>query len=79
MFTYLQHSDPTVPYYREVRAPPSSPFFEWLVDEGPEIMDVCARRASDRRQARVRLDRRVLLEQRECICGLSLVLHRLVT
>ena len=42
-------------------------------------MDVRPRRARDRRQTRVRLDRRVLLEQRKRVCGLSLVLHRLKT
>lgn len=81
MFTYLQHSDPTVPYYREVRhrrcdTRPHSRLSTQLRGTRIEFMDVRSGRASNRGPTRVRMDRAILLARRTfpiLFCRLNLV------
>lgn len=68
MFTYLQHSDPTVPYYREVRSAsphialePSHTRFLILIPPVIEVVVVCSGRTRDRRPPRLRLGWAILL------------------
>lgn len=68
MFTYLQHSDPTVPYYREVRSASLHIVLELSrarvlipLPRVVEVVDVCPGRARDCRPPRLRLGRAILL------------------
>ena len=66
--TYLQHSDPTIPYYRVRIFPVSIQYYFDLCSssrEGP--VDVPPRRTRDRRPARLRLGRPVLLARRKLV------------